>query len=113
MAFVLFVVGGTFYAPKLLDHVFHWFVFAVVSAVVFGYQIRDFWTCKGTLRFWLVILGLFICHFEFWVRYVHPHFGGDPRWIAGGTIAFVELVVVSIVMRLIFPAKTNEQPSRS
>jgi hypothetical protein len=111
LAFVLFTIVGTSYAPKLTDHISHWFVFSAVTAFVFGYQLHDFWSSRGTFRFWLATIFLFICHFVFWVYWVHPRFGGDPRLLAGGTITVSELLIVSSFMGGILPQKHRPHSS--
>ena len=105
LLFVCLVVIGAFYAPTASEFASHWLVFAGVSGYVFGYQLYDFWRFRTTARFWLALLLLFACHFALWAFYVHPHFGGDPRLFAGGLIAFLEYVVVSIVMNIVLRTK--------
>jgi hypothetical protein len=104
LLFVCLVVIGAFHAPTALESASHWLVFAGVSGVVFGYQLRDFWRFRATGRFWITLLLLFACHFALWVFYVHPHFGGDPRLFAGFLITFLEYVLVSIAMKMVLSA---------
>ena len=102
---MVLTVLGTFNAARPTDFAFRWLAFAAVSLFVFGYQFHDFWIYRRKLRFWLPMMLLFMAHFEFWTHYVRPHFGGDPRWVAGGTITFVEYVVVTLSMKFILPTK--------
>jgi len=102
---VVLTVLGTFYAARPTEFAFRWLTFACVSALVFGYQLHDFWIYKRKLRFWLPMMLLFVAHFLFWTRYVRPHFDGDPHWVAGGAITFVEYVVVTLSMKFILPTK--------
>jgi uncharacterized membrane protein YfcA len=112
VGFVLLTVVGTFLAPRLTDHIFNWLGFSIVTALVFGYELHDFWSYRRTLRFWLLTISLFVCHFEFWVHWVRPRFGGDPGRLAGGTIAVIELVIVSVIMGVILPAKRSPHGSK-
>lgn len=110
LLFVFLVVTGAFYTPKVLDSIFHWWMFAGVSVLVFGFQIRDYWHYKQEPRFWLPIAFMFICHFEFWVHYVHPRFG-SPRLLAAFSIFVIEYLIVSMLMRLILPVKPKKYGS--
>jgi UDP-N-acetylmuramyl pentapeptide phosphotransferase/UDP-N-acetylglucosamine-1-phosphate transferase len=100
ITFVCLVVAGAFYAPTVLGSASRWIVFVAVSGIVFGYQLRDFWPVRASVRFWLPFTLLFACHLAFWVSYVHPHFHGDPRLFTAFLLAFGEFVVVSIVMKV-------------
>ena len=106
LAFVLLVVVGAFYAPKSIDFVAHWLIFAVTSALVFGFQIQRYWRPTRKLRFWLPILLMFTAHFEFWLHYVIPSLG-SPRLLAAFGIFLGEYALVSVVMYLVFSKWTS------
>jgi len=52
----------------------------------------------------LALLLLFACHTAFWVFYVHPHFGGDPRLFVGFLVIFLEYVFVSFTTKWVLSA---------
>ena len=104
LTIVFLVVSGAFYAPKALDFTSHWLIFAVTSALVFGFQIQQYWQQVGKLRFWVPILLMFLAHFEFWVRYVIPTLGSPRRGTA--FVIFVgEYALVSVVMYVVLPKR--------
>lgn len=96
---VALIVVGAFYAPAATEIASRWVVFAAASAFVFGYQIFDFWNQRKKLRFWAPLVSMFLCHFLFWVHYVRPHFGGDPRLFVGFILIFLEYVIVSVILK--------------
>jgi hypothetical protein len=96
---VVLIVVCTMYLPSAMQFASRWVIFASVTAFVFGYQLRDFWRRRLTLRFWLPFAVLFSFHVALWVLYLHPHFGGDPRLVTGFAVTFVEYVLVSAAMR--------------
>jgi hypothetical protein len=106
---VLFITLGTSYAPTLTDFIFHWLIFGIVSAIVFGYQLHDFWNQRRRPVFWLSLTVLFLCHCEFWTRYVFHTYGDHPGLFTLLFIVFIEYVVVAIVVRLAIPSKTKRQ----
>jgi uncharacterized membrane protein len=112
LAFVLLVVLGAFYAPKSLDFTSHWLIFAVTSALVFGFQIQQYWQQVGKLRFWLPILLIFMAHFEFWFRYVIPTLG-SPRLLTAFEIFVGEYALVSVVMYVVLSKWTGGQRRNS
>ena len=98
-AIVGLVVLASFFFPRAAEFGARWIVFGGVTGFVFGYQLRDFWHRRYTLRFWLPFVGLFACHLALWMFFIHPHFGGDPRLGMGFVLTFAEYVIVSVTIR--------------
>jgi hypothetical protein len=84
-----------------------WLMFGIVSAIVFGYQLHDFWSRRRRLVFWMSLALMFLFHYEFWAHYVFPTYGDHPGLFTVFLIAVIEYAVVTIAVKLMIPLETK------